>query len=108
MKLSMARVSVSSCRPQTSSSMVLRETGLPSWLDQVAQQVRLHQRQRKYLSPHAQLQQVEVHGLVAEGEGLGDVGPSGRSRSEACSHSRRRSRPRMRAIRMASSKGLAR
>ena len=66
MKLSIARVSVSSCRPQTSSSIVLRDTGLPFVPDEVAQQVRLHQRQREDLPAHAQLELVEVHRFVAE------------------------------------------
>ena len=48
MKLSMARVSVSSCRPQTSSSIFAR-TG---WFmpDQIAQDVGLHQSERKHLA----------------------------------------------------------
>ena len=68
MKLSMARVSVSSCSPHTSSSMLLARHRLALALDQVAQQVGLHQREWKHLVAHVQFQQVEVDRLVVERE----------------------------------------
>src|ERR1017187_8860538 len=82
MKLSMARVSVSSCRPHTSSNMALRDTGRPSYRygfaryrpalipDEVAKQVGFHQGERKDLLAHAQLEQVELHRFFAERKGI--------------------------------------
>ena len=66
MKLSIARVSVSSCRSHTSSRIALRDTGRPDVLDQVLKQVALHLRELIRLLADVQLQRLEVQRLAGK------------------------------------------
>ena len=66
MKLSMARVSVSSCSPHTSSRIDLRETTRPSIPNEMAEQFRFHQSQLDGVSVDPQLQLSEIDGPAVE------------------------------------------
>ena len=71
MKLSMARVSVSSWRRQTCSRMSLRGTISPWWSDEVAEQVGFHEGEVGGAVGRDQLEGVELDGAVVEGVEVG-------------------------------------
>ena len=60
MKLSMARVSVSSRRSHTSSRMDLRDTVRPLFLNQMTQKLSLHQSEMDGRGLRLQLQSLEI------------------------------------------------
>ena len=66
MKLSIARVSVSSCRSQTSSRIAFLETALPAFFNEVLQQVAFHLRQLILLFADVQLERFEIELLPRE------------------------------------------
>ncbi len=119
MKLSMARVSVSSRRPQTSSRMDFRETFLPIILNQVAQQLGFHEGELNRGVTGAEFKVAEVDCLAVEGVdgfvGLGGAGDSSVAEARpfrlGCSaawrsHSLRRSKPCRRARKIGKLKRL--
>ena len=71
MKLSMARVSVSSCRRQTFSRMSLRGTISAFVFGEVAEEVGLHESEAGGAVGGEELKGVELDGAGVEGVGVG-------------------------------------
>ena len=83
MKLSIARVSVSSRTPQTSSSSFCREQTCPSRSIEIAKEIRLHQRELQLPFADAQFEVVEVDDAAAELEDVASRLPSAASLCDA-------------------------
>ena len=112
MKLSIARVSVSSCTRHTCSSNSLREDDAALVQHQVAQQVALHQREANRLVWGGEQQRSKVYGAAGKGKARSSTAAArrlgGRCRQRGRNHAMRRSKPFSRASRIESSKGLER